>query len=75
MTAPSELHLDPKIERPQGERCNEPVVHPREALQALRLAEVAKALGDPLRLQLVDVLRKYAGELDAMTPATVRRWG
>ena len=29
----------------------------------MRLAEVAKALGDPIRLQLVDVLRKHAGKV------------
>lgn len=27
------------------------------------MAEVAKALGDPIRLQLVDVLRKHAGNV------------
>jgi ArsR family transcriptional regulator, arsenate/arsenite/antimonite-responsive transcriptional repressor len=27
------------------------------------MADVAKALGDPIRLQLVDVLRKHAGEV------------
>ena len=31
--------------------------------RAARLAEIAKALGDPIRLQLVDVLRKHAGEV------------
>lgn len=31
--------------------------------QAIRLAAVAKALGDPIRLQLVDVLRKHAGKV------------
>ena len=31
--------------------------------QAVRMAEVAKALGDPIRLQLVDVLRKHAGKV------------
>ena len=30
---------------------------------AIRMAEVAKALGDPVRLQLVDVLRKHAGKV------------
>jgi ArsR family transcriptional regulator, arsenate/arsenite/antimonite-responsive transcriptional repressor len=30
---------------------------------ALRMAEVAKALGDPIRLQLVDVLRTHAGKV------------
>ena len=27
------------------------------------MAQVAKALGDPIRLQLVDVLRKHAGKV------------
>ena len=27
------------------------------------MAEVAKALGDPIRLQLVDVLRRHAGKV------------
>jgi len=30
---------------------------------AARLAQLAKALGDPTRLQLVDVLRRHAGEV------------
>ena len=30
---------------------------------AVRLAAVAKALGDPVRLQLVDVLREHAGKV------------
>jgi ArsR family transcriptional regulator len=34
-----------------------------ERAQAARMAEVAKALGDPVRLQLVDVLRKHAGKV------------
>jgi hypothetical protein len=47
-----------------GERCCEPVVYPDVAREdALRMAEVAKALGDPVRLQLVDVLRKHAGKV------------
>ena len=29
----------------------------------MRIAAVAKALGDPVRLQLVDVLRKHAGKV------------
>ena len=33
------------------------------AAQAERMAEVAKALGDPVRMQLVDVLRKHAGKV------------
>jgi len=34
-----------------------------ERREAERLARVAKALGDPIRLQLVDVLRRHAGEV------------
>jgi ArsR family transcriptional regulator len=58
------LELAPKTKRTKGERCCEPVARPDVGLpQALRLAEVAKALGDPIRLQLVDVLRKNAGQV------------
>jgi ArsR family transcriptional regulator len=59
-----ELELAPKQKRPVGEPCCEPVVYPDvERRQAGRLAAVAKALGDPIRLQLVDVLRKHAGKV------------
>jgi len=59
-----DLELAPKQKRATGERCCEPVVYPDvEREQALRMAEVAKALGDPIRLQLVDVLRKHAGKV------------
>ena len=59
-----DLELTPKQKRPAGERCCEPVVYPDvEREQAARMAEVAKALGDPVRLQLVDVLRKHAGKV------------
>jgi ArsR family transcriptional regulator len=58
------LKLEPKQKRPAGEPCCEPVVYPDiERKQAVRMAEIAKALGDPIRLQLVDVLRKHAGEV------------
>ncbi len=61
---PVDLELAPKHKRPAGERCCDPVVYPDvEREQALRMAEVAKALGDPIRLQLVDVLRKHAGKV------------
>ena len=57
-----DLELAPKTKRPAGEACCEPVVYPDvEREQAERIAAVAKALGDPIRLQLVDVLRKHAG--------------
>src|SRR5579872_6812929 len=59
-----DLELAPKVKRAAGERCCEPVVYPDvEREQAARMAEVAKALGDPIRLQLVDVLRKHAGKV------------
>ncbi len=34
-----------------------------ERREAERMASVAKALGDPIRLQLVDVLRQHAGKV------------
>jgi ArsR family transcriptional regulator, arsenate/arsenite/antimonite-responsive transcriptional repressor len=59
-----DLELAPKQKRPSGEPCCEPVVYPDiERAKAERLAEVAKALGDPVRMQLVDVLRKHAGKV------------
>ena len=59
-----DLELSPKTKRPAGEPCCEPVVYPDvDRDQAAQLAEVAKALGDPIRLQLVDVLRKHAGKV------------
>src|SRR2546429_8995452 len=59
-----DLRLAPKQKRPAGEQCCEPVVYPEvERREAERMAAVAKALGDPIRLQLVDVLRKHAGKV------------
>jgi ArsR family transcriptional regulator, arsenate/arsenite/antimonite-responsive transcriptional repressor len=61
---PAELALSPKQKRAPGDPCCEPVVYPdvdREA--AAGMATIAKALGDPVRLQLVDVLRKHAGKV------------
>jgi ArsR family transcriptional regulator len=58
------MTLTPKRKRAPGEACCEPVVYPDiERNQAKRMAEVAKALGDPVRIQLVDVLRKHAGKV------------
>src|SRR6187401_2586533 len=58
------LELAPKQKRPKGEVCCDPVVYPDiEREQAERMATVSKALGDPVRLQLVDVLRKHAGKV------------
>ena len=58
------MELEPKSKRAKGERCCEPVVYPDvEREQAQRMAQIAKALADPVRLQLVDVLRKHAGKV------------
>ena len=58
------LELTPKQKSPNGRPCCEPVVYPDvEREQAARMATVAKALGDPIRLQLIDVLRKHAGKV------------
>ena len=59
-----DLELTPKTKRAAGERCCEPIAYPDvQREQAARMATVAKALGDPIRLQLVDVLRLHAGEV------------
>jgi ArsR family transcriptional regulator len=59
-----DLQLAPKQKRPPGEPCCEPVVYPDiERGKAERMAAVAKALGDPIRMQLVDVLRRHAGKV------------
>jgi ArsR family transcriptional regulator len=58
------LQLEPKTKRAAGAPCCAPVVYPDvDRAQAERLADVAKALGDPIRLQLVDVLRRHAGKV------------
>ena len=59
-----ELQLAPKTKRAKGERCCDPVVYPDvQRARAEQLAATAKALSDPIRLQLVDVLRKHAGKV------------
>ena len=59
-----DLELAPKQKRPAGEPCCEPVAYPDiEREKADRMASIAKALGDPIRMQLVDVLRKHAGKV------------
>jgi ArsR family transcriptional regulator len=59
-----DLELAPKQKRPAGRPCCEPVAYPdTQPAEAERMAVVAKALGDPIRLQLVDVLRKHAGKV------------
>jgi ArsR family transcriptional regulator len=59
-----DMELTPKQKRAAGERCCEPVVYPEvQREQALGMAAVARALGDPIRVQLIDVLRKHAGKV------------
>src|ERR1700761_2958005 len=59
-----DLELAPKQKRAAGERCCEPVVYPDvQRGEAIRMAGGAKAPRDPIRLQLVDVLRKHAGKV------------
>jgi ArsR family transcriptional regulator, arsenate/arsenite/antimonite-responsive transcriptional repressor len=59
-----DLELVPKQKRAAGAACCQPVVYPDvERDEAQRMAAIAKALGDPVRLQLVDVLRKHAGKV------------
>lgn len=59
-----EFELTPKVKRAAGELCSEALVLPDiSAQQAARLATIAKALSDPIRVQLVDVLRRHAGEV------------
>jgi ArsR family transcriptional regulator, arsenate/arsenite/antimonite-responsive transcriptional repressor len=61
---PVDLELAPKQKSPNGQPCCDPVVYPDiEREQAERMGRVAKALGDPIRMQLVDVLRKHAGQV------------
>jgi ArsR family transcriptional regulator len=58
------LELAPKHKRPPGEPCCEPLAYPDVApAEAKGLAELAKALADPIRIQLVDVLRRHAGKV------------
>lgn len=58
------LELSPKTKRAAGEVCCEPVAYPDiERAKAERMAKIAKALGDPVRMQLVDVLRRNAGRV------------
>jgi ArsR family transcriptional regulator len=59
-----DLTFAPKQKRAPGERCCEPLVYPTvDRERAERLAAVGKALSDPVRVQLVDVLRQHAGEV------------
>jgi ArsR family transcriptional regulator len=56
------LALEPPRTRRVGQSCCAPRQPQVAPVRAERLAELAKALGDPTRLQIVDVLRRYAGK-------------
>jgi ArsR family transcriptional regulator len=59
-----DMVLAPKRRRAAGEVCDRPLVWPEvEAEEAARLARLARALSDPVRVQLLDVLRGHAGEV------------
>ncbi|MEX2194661.1 MAG: metalloregulator ArsR/SmtB family transcription factor [Thermoleophilaceae bacterium] len=59
-----DLTLTPKQKRPPGEPCCVPIALPEiDRQRAERLTALAKALADPVRLQLVDVLRRHAGQV------------
>jgi ArsR family transcriptional regulator len=61
---PVDLTLEPKQKRPAGEVCCVAPARPDVTpVEAQRLANLAKALADPIRVQLVDVLRGHAGKV------------
>jgi ArsR family transcriptional regulator, arsenate/arsenite/antimonite-responsive transcriptional repressor len=46
--------------RPGDDRyCRPPTERPLSNARARRLAEIGRALGDPIRVQIVDILRKH----------------
>ena len=58
------LELEPKTKRPKSQACCEPVARPDvRPERAASIAQAAKALADPIRVQLVDVLRSHAGKV------------
>jgi ArsR family transcriptional regulator, arsenate/arsenite/antimonite-responsive transcriptional repressor len=59
MAAP--VALEPLRTRRVGGTCCTPRPPRVGPLEAERLADFAKALGDPIRLQIVDVLRRHGG--------------
>jgi ArsR family transcriptional regulator len=61
-----DVMLTPKHKRAAGDRRTVAPAQPTvDAERAARLAAYAKALGDPIRVQLVDVLAAHPGQLCA----------
>ncbi len=59
-----DLELAPKTKRAKGEVCCQPVAYPDvEREQAQHMSQLAKAIADPIRIQMLDVLRKHAGKV------------
>jgi ArsR family transcriptional regulator len=57
-----EFETKPKKKRSRSAGPCAPLVHPKVRVKdAERLATIARALGDPVRLQIVDVLHHYPG--------------
>src|SRR5215212_2330354 len=59
-----DLALAPKRKRRSGERCCEPVAYPEVTSNgATEVSSTSTALAYPIRVQLVDVLRRHPGEV------------
>ena len=59
-----QLEITPKRKRPPGDPCTCAPAEPSiDDEQAERLVAIAKALADPVRLRLVDVLRDHPGKV------------
>lgn len=60
----STLDITPKTRQPAGISCDCPPARPDVSPeQAANIAALAKALSDPVRVQLVDILRAHPGKL------------
>lgn len=58
------VRIAPRQKRLPGEPYRAPVEYPDlKRRESERLAAISDALGDPIRLQLVDVLREHAGKV------------
>lgn len=56
--------LAPNVRRPKGEECSPTLVLPDvDRERAGRVAALGRALGDPIRIGLLDVLRTHAGRV------------